>query len=111
MVGVPRETSSGERRVALVPESVPKLTALGLEVAVQRGAGAAASFPDDAYEETGAQLVENAFDAEIVVKVVRPSPDEVAALRKGAVVIGFLAPLTDLQGIERLQESGVIAFA
>ena len=110
-VGIPRETAAGERRVALVPDSVAKLTAAGLEVEVERGAGAAASFLDAEYEEAGAQLVDNALDAEIVVKVVRPSPDEVAALRKGVVVIGFLAPLTDLQGIERLQESGVIAFA
>ncbi len=110
-VGVPRETASGERRVALVPESVSKLTALGLEVAVERGAGAGASFPDAAYEEAGARLVDKALDADVVVKVAPPSADEVAALRDGAVLIGFLAPLTDEDGIERLRGAGVTAFA
>ena len=110
-VGVPRETASGERRVALVPESVPRLTTIGLDVAVERGAGDAAAFPDAAYKEAGAKLVDSAFDADIVVKVAPPSADEVAALNEAAVLIGFLAPLTDRQGIERLQQSGVIAFA
>jgi NAD(P) transhydrogenase subunit alpha len=110
-VGVPRETAAGERRVAVVPESVPKLTKQGLEVAVERRAGHEASFPDEAYADAGAGLVDNAFDADLVVKVARPSEDEVAALRDGAVLIGFLAPLTDPEGIERLRASGVTAFA
>jgi len=110
-VGVPRETAAGERRVALVPESVPKLTALGLEVAVERGAGHEASFTDDAFVASGAQLVDAVFDAEVVVKVAPPSVSEVAALSPGAVLVGFLAPLTDADGIERLHERGVIAFA
>jgi NAD(P) transhydrogenase subunit alpha len=110
-VGVPRETAAGERRVALVPESVPKLTALGLEVAVERGAGHEAAFTDNAYAESGAQLVDAALDSELVVKVAPPSVSEVAALRPGAVLVGFLAPLTDPDGIERLRERGVIAFA
>jgi NAD(P) transhydrogenase subunit alpha len=110
-VGVPRETAAGERRVALVPESVPKLTQQGLEVAVERGAGHEASFPDEAYADAGAGLVGNAFDADIVVKVAPPSKDEVAALRDGAVLVGFLAPLSDPEGIECLRASGVTAFA
>jgi NAD(P) transhydrogenase subunit alpha len=110
-VGVPRETAPGERRVALVPESVPKLTALGLEVAVERGAGHPAAFTDEAYEEAGATLVDNALDADLVVKVARPSADEVAKLRSGAVLVGFLAPLTDPDGIAQLQARGVTAFA
>jgi NAD(P) transhydrogenase subunit alpha len=110
-VGVPRETAPGERRVALVPESVPKLTALGLEVAVERGAGHPAAFTDQTYEEAGATLVDNALDADLVVKVARPSADEVAKLRSGAVLVGFLAPLTDPDGIAQLQARGVTAFA
>src|SRR6476659_2444416 len=110
-VGVPRETAAGERRVALVPESVPKLTQQGLEVAVERGAGHEASFPDEAYADAGAGLVDNAFDADVVVKVAPPSEDEVAALGDGAVLIGFLAPLSDPEGIERLRASGATAFA
>src|SRR5947209_19733262 len=110
-VGIPRETAAGERRVAIVPESVAKLTAVGLEVEVERGAGAAASFLDAAYEEAGARLVDNALDADIVVKVAPPSADEVGALRDCAVLIGLLAPLTDQEGIERLRRAGVTAFA
>jgi proton-translocating NAD(P)+ transhydrogenase subunit alpha len=110
-VGVPREAASGERRVALVPESVPKLTALGVDVAVERGAGQAAAFADDAYEEAGAQLVDAALDSDIVVKVAPPSAQEAEALRPDAVLVGFLAPLTDPAGIERLESRGVIAFA
>jgi NAD(P) transhydrogenase subunit alpha len=90
---------------------VPKLTALGVEVAVERGAGQQASFTDDAYEEAGAQLVETAFDADIVAKVAPPSAQEAEALRRDAVLVGFLAPLTDPEGIERLESRGVIAFA
>jgi NAD(P) transhydrogenase subunit alpha len=110
-VGVPRETAAGERRVALVPESVPKLTQQGLEVAVERGAGHEASFLDEAYRDVGAELVDSAFAADLVVKVAPPSEGEVAALRDGAVLIGFLAPLSDPEGIERLRASGVTAFA
>jgi NAD(P) transhydrogenase subunit alpha len=110
-VGVPTETAEGERRVALVPESVPKLTALGLEVAVERGAGHEAAFTDEAYESAGATLVDNAFDADIVVKVARPSADEVSKLRQGSVLVGFLSPLTDPDGIAQLDARGVTAFA
>jgi NAD(P) transhydrogenase subunit alpha len=110
-VGVPRETEQGERRVALVPESVPKLVALGLDVAVQRGAGEAASFPDDAYGSAGAQLVDDALGEELVVKVAKPTADEVVRLREGAVLVGFLQPLTDADGISRLRDRGVTAFA
>jgi NAD(P) transhydrogenase subunit alpha len=110
-VGVPRETAAGERRVALVPESVLKLSALGLDVVVERGAGREAAFPDEAYADAGAQPADGVLDADIVVKVAPPSPDEAAALRDGAVLVGFLAPLTDPDGIERLRRQGVIAFA
>jgi proton-translocating NAD(P)+ transhydrogenase subunit alpha len=90
---------------------VPRLTALGVEVVVERGAGRASSFTDDAYEEAGAQLVDRALDAEIVVKVAPPSAQEVEALRPGTVLVGFLGPLTDPDGIERLESRGVTAFA
>jgi H+-translocating NAD(P) transhydrogenase subunit alpha len=110
-VGVPRETAAGERRVALVPESVPKLTALGADVVVERGAGHAASFTDDAYADAGAQLAETAFAADVVAKVAPPSPDEAALLQEGTVLVGFLAPLTDEEGIARLRDRGVTAFA
>jgi NAD(P) transhydrogenase subunit alpha len=110
-VGVPRETQAGERRVALVPNAVAKLVQGGIEVVVERGAGAAASFPDEAYAEAGAQLVDDVWGADAVVKVQKPSAHEVERLREGAVLIGFLQPLTDREGIERLAQRGVVAFA
>jgi NAD(P) transhydrogenase subunit alpha len=110
-LGVPKETVPGERRVALVPEAVGRLTGAGFEVVVERGAGAAAAFPDETFAEAGATLVENAFDAEAVVKVQKPSAAAAEALRDGSVLVAFLQPLTDPEGIERLAARGVIAFA
>jgi H+-translocating NAD(P) transhydrogenase subunit alpha len=110
-IGVPRETAAGERRVALVPDLAGKLVGTGFEVLVERGAGEAASFPDAGYEEAGARLVEDWADAEAVVKVQRPTEQEASRLREGQVLIGFLQPLTDREGIERLAKRGVIAFA
>src|SRR6266540_1863651 len=101
-VGVPRETAEGERRVALVPEAVAKLVEAKHEIVVERGAGSAASFEDSAYEEAGATLAESAWDADAIVKVQKPSAAEVGRLRSGTVLIGFLQPLTDREGIERL---------
>jgi H+-translocating NAD(P) transhydrogenase subunit alpha len=110
-VGVPKELEPGERRVALVPEIVARLGSGGFEVAVERGAGTAASFFDDAYRDAGAELVDDVYDADGVVKVRKPSADEAGRLRDGQILIGFLEPLTDAEGIARLSERGVVAFA
>jgi NAD(P) transhydrogenase subunit alpha len=112
-VGVPRETAAGERRVALVPEVVQRLTGGGFEIAVESGAGVAASFPDEAYSDAGAQLVDapTAFAADCVAKVRAPSEVEAALLREGALLIGLLEPLTDKAGVDRLATRGVTAFA
>ena len=109
-IGVPKETAAGERRVALVPETVGKLTGGGFEVIFERGAGGAASFPDSAFEDAGARLGDWA-EADAVAKVQKPTADEVTRLREGQVLIGFLQPLTDREGIERLASQGVVAFA
>src|ERR671924_1385857 len=109
-VGVPRETAPDERRVALVPELVSRLTSGGFEVVVEQGAGAAASFPDESFREAGASIGD-AWDAELVAKVRKPSAEEAARLREGQVLVGFLQPLTDAEGIERLTQRGVTAFA
>ena len=109
-VGVPRETAPGERRVALVPDAIPRLPD-GIEVAVERGAGAAAGFSDEAYADAGASLVEDPWDADLVVKVQKPSAAEVQRLREGSVLISFLKPLTDPEGLDRLAARGVTAFA
>ena len=110
-IGVPRETAEGERRVALVPEVVAKLVEGGHTVSVERGAGSAASFEDSGYADAGASLVDSAWDTDVVVKVQKPSAEEAGRLHSGAVLIGFLQPLTDQEGIDRLAEQGVVAFA
>jgi NAD(P) transhydrogenase subunit alpha len=110
-IGVPRELEPGERRVALVPDAVSRLAAGGFDVVVEPGAGAAASFPDDDYAGTGAEVSDSVWDGDAVVKVRKPSADEVQRLRSGQVLIGFVEPLTDQAGIERLAERGVHAFA
>jgi H+-translocating NAD(P) transhydrogenase subunit alpha len=111
-VGVPRERAAGERRVALVPELVAGLASGGFDVLVERDAGGAASFPDASYEAAGAQIVDDVFgESDLVAKVQKPSEDEVARLRRGQVLIGFLQPLTDAAGIARLADRGVTGFA
>src|SRR3954452_15995392 len=106
-VGVARETAPGERRVALVPETVGKLTAGGFEVAVERGAGEAASFPDEVYVQAGG-TIGSPWDAEAVVAVRRPDD---SSLRSEQLLIAYLDPLADREGVERLASLGVVAFA
>ena len=95
-IGVPRETFVGEKRVATVPEVVAKLVKLGFSVAVESGAGDAASFSDDAYRAEGAVIVPNAAElwatSDIVFKVRPPSTEEVALVRPGSTLIGFIWP-------------------
>ncbi|HET7808195.1 MAG TPA: Re/Si-specific NAD(P)(+) transhydrogenase subunit alpha [Gaiellaceae bacterium] len=111
-IGVPKESAAGERRVALVPELVGKLAPKGFEVLVERGAGDAASFPDAAYEDAGARIVDDPWSGtEAIVKVQGPSEAELARLSEGQVLIGFLQPLTDPDGLRRLADRGVVAFA
>jgi NAD(P) transhydrogenase subunit alpha len=110
-IGVPREREPGERRVALVPDVAKRLSDAGFEFAIERDAGVAASYPNAAYEEAGAYIADDPYDVEAVVKVRKPSAGEVERLRDGQVLIGFLEPLTDTDGIERLSSRGVIAFA
>ena len=107
-VGVPKETAYDERRVALVPELVSKLE--GIDVVVEQGAGEAASFTDSAFTDAGAAMGDP-WASDLVAKVRKPSDDEVGKLRDGQVLIGFLQPLTDQEGIERLASRGVTAFA
>jgi NAD(P) transhydrogenase subunit alpha len=110
-VGVPRETATGERRVALVPETVKRLTGAGFEIAVEPGAGDAAAFTDGAYEEAGAAVGGDVYGADAVVKVQAPTDDEAQRLRDGQLLVGFLQPLTNADGVRRLGERGVVAFA
>jgi NAD(P) transhydrogenase subunit alpha len=109
-IAVPKETAPGESRVALVPEVVKKLAAAGFDVVVESGAGEGASFSDEAYREAGAELGDP-WGAEVVVKVRKPSETEVERLRDGQVLLAFLEPLTDREGVERLARRGVTGFA
>ena len=113
-VAVPKETAPGERRVALVPETVSKLRAAGFEMRVERGAGENAGFSDADYEDAGAELTDASSllaSVDAVTCVARPSAETVAALASGTVLIGFLDPLMDEEGISRLREHGITAFA
>ena len=89
IVGVARETASGERRVALSPDTCKKLVAMGATVRVQPGIGAGAYFPDAAYASAGAQLDEHALaEADIVACVQPPESNVIAGLKPGAVLVG-----------------------
>ena len=113
-IAVPKEIAAGERRVALVPDVVRKLTGNGHEVVVQAGAGQAAMIPDALYEEAGAKIAADpaaAWDADVVVKVAPPEDDEIHRLKGDSVLIGFLAPLTNVEGVRALAASGATAFA
>ena len=96
LIGVPRETFAGEKRVATVPEVVEKLVKLGFKVAVQSGAGDAANFSDDAYRAAGAEIVVDAAqlwaNSDIVFKVRGPSTQEAQLLREGQTLVSFLWP-------------------
>ncbi|MGH7728442.1 MAG: Re/Si-specific NAD(P)(+) transhydrogenase subunit alpha [Vulcanimicrobiaceae bacterium] len=115
IVGVIAETVPGERRVALVPESVARLRKAGVEVALERGAGAQAFFADAAYEAAGATLHAGAAEvlkaADVLCTVARPSPEELDLLRPGAVVVGFLAPLSDPRSVEEFAHRKLTALS
>jgi H+-translocating NAD(P) transhydrogenase subunit alpha len=94
--------------VALVPEAIGRLD--GFAVVIESGAGVEAGFSDEAYVDVGAEIGDP-WSAELVVKVEKPNAEEAARLRDGSVLIAFLQPLTDIEGIERLARQGVVAFA
>ena len=113
-VGVARETAPGERRVALVPDALAKLTAAGLEVLVEQGAGTGALIPDAAYEDAGAKVLKTAElyeQADVILRVQKPTPEEARRLRKGQAVIGLLQPLLDPQLMASLAKGGVSAIS
>ena len=105
-----RETTPGERRVALVPETVGRLAKSGNELIVERGAGEASSFPDRMYTEAGA-TIGDAWDGELVLKVAKPSDEELARLRTGAVLVAFLQPLTNHDLVRELARRHVTALS
>ncbi|MDH5856007.1 Re/Si-specific NAD(P)(+) transhydrogenase subunit alpha [Lampropedia aestuarii] len=112
LIGVPLETSQGESRVALTPETAKKLIAQGHTLRVQSGAGLAASVTDAAYQAVGVDVVDaaGALGAELVLKVRPPSEAELAHVRAGAVVVGMLNPF-DAEGLQRMAAANVTGFA
>jgi len=111
-VATVKETAPNERRVALVPEAIGRLTAAGHEILVQAGAGDGAAFPDADFAAAGAKVVAEDVlyqEADVVLRVQKPTPEEVGKLRSGQVVMGLLQPLIDPQNAEALAKAGVTA--
>jgi len=114
-IGVPKESAAGEKRVATVPEVVEKLLKLGFTVAVESGAGDAANFADDTYRAAGAEVVGSAAElwamSDIVFKVRAPSAAEVALMREGSTLIGFIWPAQNPELMQQLAARKVTVLA
>jgi H+-translocating NAD(P) transhydrogenase subunit alpha len=112
-IGVPRETKARETRVAATPLTVAKLRDLGYEVVVETCAGAASSFPDEAYAAAGARIgtAEEAWQADIVLRVNAPAPDEISRLRDGATLISLLSPALNPDLVDALAQRPITVLA
>lgn len=120
-ISIPRERRAHERRVAATPETVKKFVALGIDVAVEAGAGEASRITDAAYEAAGAKIVGDLAqllaDADVVLKVQRPllagevGPNELALMKRGALLIAILSPYADPDAIQQYATAGVTAMA
>ncbi len=112
-IGVPKETWPGELRAALVPANVKKLDALGFDVTIEAGLGVGAGIPDSEYVDAGAVIADRAaaLGADIVVRVRKPSADEVGALKSGAVHVSFLDPFNERALVTQLAELGITAIS
>ncbi len=112
---VPAETLAGEPRVAISLDTVKKFTQLGCAVSIETNAGKGAHISDEAFTEAGAKIVKTtkqaAKEANIILKVLRPTPEEAKSYKKGAVVVGILDPYSDMAGLKALAKAGVSAFA
>jgi NAD(P) transhydrogenase subunit alpha len=113
LVAVPREIRDGELRVALVPDIINKLTRLGLDVAIESGAGLGAQANDDAYRAAGAQIVSGDVlkSADVVLSVTALTPTQIATLKKGAITISFLSIVNQRESVEAAVKAGVTAFS
>ncbi len=121
IVGVPRESYPGERRVALVPAVLANLAKAGIQVTIEAGAGASAGYPDAEYSEKGAKIVGTRAEvfaaAEIVVQVLchgsndRTGKADLPLLRRGQILVGFLRPLGALETLKEVAATGVTSFA
>jgi H+-translocating NAD(P) transhydrogenase subunit alpha len=112
IIGVPKETTPGERRVAIIPDLAAKLVKAGMEVIVQSGAGEEAGFLDGAYRDHGARVEPQVLaEADAVLKVQPPAADEIAAMKEGSTLIGFLQAYSNAAGIQALAARKIRAFA
>lgn len=109
-MGVPRERAAGERRVAMVPQVLDRLRRRGVEIVVEPGAGLGALIPDEAYTAAGA-VTGDPWACDAILKVTPPTAEETGRLRRGATLVGFLAPLTSPETVTALREAEVTAFA
>jgi NAD(P) transhydrogenase subunit alpha len=112
-VAVPREIRDGEKRVALVPDIISKLTKLGYEVVIESGAGVHAQATDELFTAAGATVKSGNVisDADVVLSVTSLTPAQISSLKKGAVTISFLSPVTGVDSIEAATNAGVTAFS
>jgi NAD(P) transhydrogenase subunit alpha len=120
-LAIPKERRPDEARVAATPDTVKRIRSLGLEVAVERGAGEGASIPDQAFADAGARIVDDATtllsDADIVLKVSRPlsaaegGADEIRAMKRGAVLVAMLDPYRNREQVQSYAQHGLVAFA
>jgi NAD(P) transhydrogenase subunit alpha len=115
VIAVPRETTPGERRVALVPEVVSKLVPAGHEVRVEAGAGISAGYPDAAYAAAGAKIVPDATTlyngAQLVLGVQPPSAEAISRMGVGTVALGLMNPSRNLENVRKMQDAKLVAFA
>ena len=110
-IGVPKEIVPGERRVALTPDATAALVKSGLQVVVERGAGEGAFHSDAAFEAAGARIVADVYaEADVVLKVQKPTLDEVDRLREGTVLVSFLQALTSADLVQRLAARRITSF-
>ena len=113
LIAVPKEIRDGELRVALVPDIISKLTRLGLDVAIESGAGIGAQASDDAYRAAGAQVISGDVlkSADVILSVTALTPAQIATLKKGAITISFLSIVNQRESIEAAVKAGVTAFS
>jgi NAD(P) transhydrogenase subunit alpha len=114
-IGVPKEAAPGERRVALVPESVKKLIQAGYDVSIEAGAGETAGYPDAAYRDAGAAVETDSASllgsADLVLKMGAPTAAEVSSMRQGAIYLGSLMPLRNPEAARALAQRRITAFS
>ncbi|MCM2323870.1 MAG: Re/Si-specific NAD(P)(+) transhydrogenase subunit alpha [Oligoflexia bacterium] len=111
ILGVPKETREGETRVAMTPDSIKKLAKKGFKFRVERGAGVAAGFPDSDFAIEGVELVEAAaaLASDVVIKINRPTSDELARMKRGSLLICMVEPFARDGLMEKLAEAGINA--